>query len=76
MLATIESDESYFDIMTYFDKMTIIMAIFYERGKSVNCFLMELQFRAQLSRKVISLKAPKETFRQFTFSVVTMIENL
>ena len=52
------------------------MAIFYEKGKSVSCFLQKEQFRAQLSRKVVSLKAPKETFRQVTFFVVTMIENL
>ena len=39
------------------------VAIYYEKGASGNAFLRKEKFRAQISRKVWSLKALKETVR-------------
>jgi len=39
------------------------VALFYEKGKSGSSFLRKEKFRAQLPRKVKSLKTVKETVR-------------
>lgn len=39
------------------------VALFYEKGKSGSSFLRKEKFRAQLPRKVNSLKTLKETVR-------------
>ena len=43
------------------------VAIYYEKGASGNAFLRKEKFRAQISRKVRSLKALKETVRHVYF---------
>ena len=43
------------------------VAIYYEKGASGNAFLWKEKFRAQISRKVRSLKALKETVRYVYF---------
>ena len=43
------------------------VAIYYEKGASGNAFLRKEKFRAQVSRKVRSLKALKETVRYVYF---------
>ena len=43
------------------------IAIYYEKGASGNAFLRKEKLRAQVSRKVRSLKALKETVRYVYF---------
>lgn len=57
MSATIESDES-----NQVDVINIsCVTLFYEKGKSESAFLRKEKFRAQLPRKVASLKGLMET---------------
>ena len=59
MTATLESEESDLYIM---DVISCV-AIFHEKRKSGGCFLRKEKVRAQLSQKVVSLDALKETVR-------------
>ena len=59
MSATIESDESDFDIMD----VVSCVAVSDEKGKSGRYLLQKEKFWAQMLRKVVSLEALMETVR-------------
>ena len=52
------------------------VAIYYEKGASGNAFLREEKFRAQVSRKVRSLKALRETVRYVYFNTLFVVDYL
>ena len=52
------------------------VAIYYEKGASGNAFLWKEKFRAQVSRKVRSLKALRETVRYVYFNTLFVVDYL
>ena len=53
---TVNIDDDVFDVIS-------CVALFYEKGKTLNSFLRKEKFRAQLQRKEGTLKSVRETVR-------------